>query len=527
MTLIAITPRHFVTAVGAAAFASLAAGRPQMSPQIPPSVAQGMMSTAAAGLVWNNGVPNGGASEIVVRGPGAAPGMPTQWSSSRFGPAAGNHPDYSMPALLASWPTLTTPVEFADVSTGGDIIPQVKADGTLQMGNMWYGLSIMVDGGAAGQTNSLIQQRVAAGLSVVGTVFSYYAEGSKGIDPNLVGKTFIEQTYEQLGYSSGGPGHLTGLDWGMGLISVDPNARGNPYFPVRNALYFTVTKSWADANQNVDFLSNTPGVNPPNARSIYVQYWTGVPGSYNWGEPALAFSDVELGLEHINDEIDMLSVYNFNGNCRVVLSTVPGGHAPNRDQILVYQRAQNGAPLCPTTALKTQSGVRVSERIGLQGGPNDPDNVRGGCGKDPETAALSGILGTPVEQSGGMFQANAMGSSSFRQQPPADVPSTIVDVIHLEASGTDIGVNNVAGALEFQFGLLPAGASTTDQIVWFHWSYAAVAPGQTTAATVFPGNVALPPGLDPRVHFRGLLHTFNGSTWKLNERETVWSGLVY
>jgi hypothetical protein len=493
----------------------------QMAYQTSPTQLQGMMSHAPAGLVVKTGS-NPDSSVVRLRNVGTASTPPAQWSSTTYGAPSGIHADYSMSALQQTWPALgSLPVEFADISTGGDISPVIDSGGRMQMTDIWFGLSIMLDPNAVGEDNSLINQRRLAGIPHNGTIFSYYAEGSDGISSAYVDKVFIEQTYTQLGFTAGTTETITGLDWGMGVISVDPLRRGTVFFPSRNLFYFTVTPQWAQNAVNIIF----PSINAPlNSRTVYRQTWTFDPitGIGTWGPVGIAYSSSELGLVAL-DAIDMISVYAVNGNDRLIFSTKPRQEV-ERNQLLVYQRNPGSyPPSFGPLPLRTEGDVLVTSKFGLleQSEDVDPDNIVGGCGKDPEQVAPDRVLGVPMLVAQGTVPpSNPLGMSVLRSDlPPLNDTTSPNHWIHLGVSGTDIGSSPFGvAAIEYRLN------TTTGPGAWTLWSAAVVYPTELTSYATFPAWYEKPGGptvLMDEVDYRASLHVYQNGVLVPAGRESA------
>ncbi len=447
--------QHTITPLLLAVAASTAPA--QMAQQIQPSVAQGLFANWPLGITRTSAV-SSPLGAPAIRAPGVANGTPVVWTAATFGPPGFQHPDYSTPALVYNWPDRNVTPEFGDTSTGGDVTPRVTDLGRLiAEPQHWYALTISVSGTARGQPGSLIatQQDPLANpaRTAAGDLFSYCMDGSTGIDPVFVDKVRVEYTKEQLGDTT----DIQGVDFGMGVISVDPGARIEALFPVKDRFYFTLTKAWLASPQGLQL--TMLGGSPPNARTVYWMTWDG--GA--WSAPQVAYSPADLfgsQSDNPNLEIDAISVFQTSLHDRIVFSLTAasdydsGGVLHPYDQILVYQRAVGaGAVLCPTTALTapgTSTATTVSQKFGLRPRmvpttteTGTPDEVDASCGLDPILIEqllwlINPVVGLAIEPTSNL--GSDLGISFARTSIPDPMYTgtglaPIVDKIHLQVTG--------------------------------------------------------------------------------------------
>ncbi len=420
-----------------------------------PQLAQGMFSNFAVGITV------GGVSSpdpLLIRAPGVNAGVPTAWSAGAFTAASPLHPDYTM-AALTHWAG-GSGVSFGGISTGGEVMPSVDASGRLQMvSTNWYMISISLDSAAQGQPGSIVDlqtqidpvTQIARDAS--GDILSYYTIGSQGINTAYVDKTWLESSREQLKLDliptpPTSVRSIQNLDYGMGVISVDPLARAGSMFPVRDCFYFTLTESW---------LTNHPGFQLggqlANASTVFAMKWTAtsVPP---WSAPVVAFDHSMLfpGKTPGSIEIDALSIDKGNGTwdapSRVVLSLTPASDLVGPyDQILVYQRytTTEVRPLATDPAFPPSE--LISEKLGLltvAGEGGDPDNVTGTCGGDPiERYRIYPVVAVATDKL--KAGAGTLGFSGLRtcnHPPPSGSTSDTTspdDFLHLQITGMDFG----------------------------------------------------------------------------------------
>ncbi|MCY2960280.1 MAG: hypothetical protein NTY35_08940 [Planctomycetota bacterium] len=433
-----------------------------MAQQVPPELAQGKFSNVAVGISLAE---SNQADQWLIRSPGVNGGVPVAWSTGTFGLATPNHPDFSVGALTAQWPSPPTPPKFGGISTGGEVMPVVSATGKMVMttGN-WYMLSISVGRQAQGIAGSLLRSRTfnsAGPRSPAGDILSYYAVGSTGINPALVDTVRLEYSREQLQLQQPSPAtsvmrEVANHDFGLGVISIDPDNRAGSMFPVRDRFYFTLTKEWVNqVGSSYSLASQTV-----NASTIYEMTWNGS----QWSAPTVAFSHAMLFPNRAigSVEIDALSVDRGGAGVssppdRTVFSLTPASDDSvlgTYDQILVYQRGNTSIPQCNTTALLAADSPTVAtpvrEKFGLIArtnftGTGEPDNVTSTCGGDPkEPYQVGSVVGVATGDT--PCGSGRLGLSVLRTAvPPGGVADDNdnpygtgpVHTLHLQVSGLD------------------------------------------------------------------------------------------
>ena len=477
---------------------------------------QGMFTGASVGIISNSSAADGA---VLIRSPGVVNGPPGEWSEARFGAVSYEHPDYSKAGLLfgikklVNGAPLTTTLGFGGISTGGDVCPPINALGELQLLSSWYFLSVTV--GARPFSTGVPGSVLSNLANPTQSILSYYAEGSTGINSNLIDSTVAEQTSAQLlGPSTPANFDVSGIDWGMGAISVDPYGRRSLAFaPVRDKFYFTLTAAWLNANPQFVAAATAFVLNPA---TIYVMQWDwdNVLGGWAWTVPTIAVAaDDLLGVyDHAGEEIDALSVYARAGTypvMRVVFSMTRSAYPPNQPpgyQLLGYDLA-NSSPAMP---LKTISGILVAENLGLiiTGGPTEVDNVTGTCGGDPEGGVLDSVVGWAMA-SLGAGSGQTLGLSVYRSITISDSGDEL-DSVNLQVSGIKLA-QSLNGQVRYQVGIpTPEGLSgfTGKPYSWFPLGAVNVTPGSTTASFEIPGNLG---DLGP-VSISATLHTGSSAT---------------
>lgn len=408
---------------------------------IPPDQAQGLFSNLAVGMT----VVDPAQTALWVRAPGANGGVPLEWNPTTFGAATAIHPDYSF-AALTQWAPSGMPPSFGGISTGGDVTPYVNSLGEMQMQpNLWYMLSIVLAANAQGQPGSLLNTRVGQGFNPATEILSYYAEGSTGIHPRFVDSVRLEYSGTQLALKQGLPvttatREIANHDFAMGVISTDLNGNAGAMFPIRNRFYFTLTESYAAALRTLAIKLDSEDARSSN---VYMLAWDA--STLTWTGPTIAFSRTQLFAPPLSAdvEIDALSVYvdPATSASRVVFSlTAESDTWPTNvhDQILVYQGA-GGVTTCPTTALKTNTGTKVSFKFGLKprtgagSGTGTPDDVKSTCGGDPRDAnIIPPVMGIATDEH---RQGNGkLGFTAVRRTPPGSAS----DEFHVQVTGLNL-----------------------------------------------------------------------------------------
>ena len=182
--------------------------------------------------------------------------MPAPWTTTRFGTAGNNYPEYTLDAIFG---TLASDIELSAFSTGNDLMPPINPDGSLDMTDLWFGLSVSVTNGSTGSSGSHIERLVNAGEAPGAEVFTYYAEGSVGLDPTLVHTTTSERSRESLGLpatqpgSPGTPTEIDGLDF-IKRVRARPELAEVPILMVTAMEEKEVLKQAFDEGAN-DFIS--------------------------------------------------------------------------------------------------------------------------------------------------------------------------------------------------------------------------------------------------------------------------------
>lgn len=441
--------KHFhLTAAIALAFVVVAAprGAAQVPPAtvVPPTEAQGLFTNWPVGLTITSTSPT---RPVLIRASGANTGKPAEWSAAAFGAASPVHPDYSM-SMLTTWAPASIDVPiFGGISTGGEILPTVDQNGVMMLSvDQWFALTFTVGGTSQGEAGSMIAARAALG-NPGGDVISYYARGSESINPAYPHTVRLEYSRDQLQLqqatpTTSTPREISNFDIGMGVIASDPTNRAGIMFATRDRFYFTLTKAWADAANQ---LSIALGGAEPDSATIYVMQWNGT----SWSAPSVLFDAEDLfgqGAVPEEYEIDALSVgCDTTGACsspqRVILSLTPESNTSTHtfDQILVRQVSPWP---CTTTALKLApavangSPVEFSTVVGLRqnGAVGGPDDVTSTCGIDPpEPYNIGPVLALATDQQ--KYGDGELGLTAYRQSKPG-LPNGN-DVLHIEVAGME------------------------------------------------------------------------------------------
>lgn len=502
---------------------------------------QGMSSVSPAGLMVA-----GEASPVMrVRHSGVVTAQPPQWSTTRFGAAGFEMPDFSTSALLAginralstsSTPpaggTPATTLSLGGFSTGGDVCGPIQVDGKMSPGNSWYGLSVSVAQKASSTNYGLTGSSLRSLANGPGGIVTYYYDGSTGIDAQLVDSTVIEQTDGQLGFDVTDAEDLRGIDWGMGAIATDPSGtRSRVTAPVRDKLYFSVASDWLSDNPGHVVEFGDPGSTawlPLVSDTVYVMSWDydSTAMAYQWTSPEVAFSDDELfGSAHVTTHaIDALSVYVNGMNERVLFSVE--GHALG-SQIMGYDRT-NFSPSVVAMPVTDLDGDLIAEKLGLDINGGHPDDVDGLCGLDPESGLLSSALGTPLERTAGS-SVDELGIAVYRgmrfeyvsSEETQEETQELVDSLTVQVTGITPTIN--PGLLHIYLGTFDqASLPLTDftSVSWFDSTWVLAPAGASTVSLEIPED----PGFSGELAFFAEYHLTVGGPV---HRTSMISGLNY
>jgi hypothetical protein len=445
------------------------------APQVPPAVRQGMMSASPVGLLVGD---QPGA--LLIADPGQSGAAPTPWSAARFGSSGQGYPEYTLDAMFGQ---AAGDVVLSAISTGNDWMPAVNADGTLDMTDHWFGLSVSVTNASLGAPGSHVQRVVSAGDSPGAEIFTYYAEGSVGIvEVSLVHTTVSERSRESLGLAAQPPppvearADVTGLDYGLGVISFDPEGRAGPMFGQRGVFYFSLHPDCID-QLPPDFATSGGVSVPAEAGTVYRMLWLDPGTGDAWSQPEVYRSKKKLfpGEEEREENlIDALAVDHDTNT--VVFSTQP---RPGWSQILVHDDTWTGPPL----ELLTETGTPFVTHLGLGG-----SDVDGTCGVDPEASfAVGGVLGIPKACHAAPGE-EPLGISLVRAQPGASGASSLH--VHVTGAG-DLAVPAIFAlyATDAETG---EAASPLETGAWLLLASTPVGPGATETSWTFPApSVAL------------------------------------
>jgi hypothetical protein len=388
-------------------------------------------------------------------------------------------------------------------------MPPINPAGELVFGlNDWYALSVSVAGDAVGRGGSMVEMRREGQTprNPGGDVFTYYSVGSHRIHEDYVDTVRLEQSREQMqlgqvAVTPSGDREISNLDYGMGVISVNPNTPTGSMFPTRVRFYFTLTKAWAEY-MRVTHSSYQIGNAQPNARTIYSMTW--IPGTPpSWSQPSIALTPTDLFgpftlVDPSRIEIDALSVDSTMANLRVVFSLTPDSdyalHSGSFDQILVYQSGQS--PAFATTSLKTHppggAVTTFSNHLGLKSRiDGTPDNVTAVCAIDPkELYQIGQAVGIATDQLA--CRQGLLGISASRQ----DDPAVAEYVLHLQVTGLGLGGYDLGLVQLFTEGEAVDPGSGVDPGDAVPWGAPFVIDPVAAGHNVFQLSIPIPSGLD-------------------------------
>ena len=300
--------------------------------------------------------------------------------------------------------------------------PIVNSSGVVAVNNLWYALAVTVAPrvtGLHGTSGSLLRSLSSAGKATR-TILSYYADGNVGVADAYVDATMVEQFPS--GTAVPANASIQGLDFGMGVFSVNTNGQGAPMFQLSNRLYFAVTPAWAIAATSNGLNAWDPEASvwlEIDARTVYMSEWMGPSNPMGWSTPTVCVrGDLSgLGLEDL-EAIDGLSFTRRGTIDQVTFSTDRMRSAGMRDEILVYQRV-SGQTTVSTRPLQVSVGgtaVPISTRYSL----DSEDDINAICAWDPENSGNhSSAIGTPEYLVPIFASQELLGVSVVRRETPA------------------------------------------------------------------------------------------------------------
>jgi hypothetical protein len=349
------------------------------NPDAQTAARQGMGSSLAAGL----SLKNTSTEEIFAKSPNTQVGTPPAWSRQLF-PTG---PDYSLTAMFGA--DVAAVIQISAQSTGSELIPPLNAQAVPDIQSplyrTWMAVVVSVDNSARGLPGSLIERRRnrPSGRSTPGAeLYSYYMEGSQGIDPLIVNKALVEQTSERIGYN--GSQDIDGLDFGLGVISYASGPTPG-MFQNQVDFFFALDDSCISAVNTTVNNKFTASLQPANSATAYRIQWSGTSWSpvYEYKTPA----DLELAIGE--DHLDALAVDPGRGN---VIFSIKLRQGDTRSQLRIHGPLPNGNPTVAN--LTNYSGQKVTTRIGSN---DDTDDIDGVCVLDPEREVLDQYLGFAIK----------------------------------------------------------------------------------------------------------------------------------
>lgn len=385
--------------------------------------------------------PGSGYSGLRLKNPGDQLTPPAPWSNN------GNLacPDYGS---IFSGLTMEgiDDIEVDAHSSGNGVIPRHDGDGIPDLPTSWMGLTISVANGARGFNNSHYLPGLAGGEtgSELATV---YMSSSQGIDPAFNGKSILETTRTQVGFSATSLSDIAAIDYGIGAITFNDPAVMT-FFPGATDYYFSVTREWAGNNLSLSFADDGSGTMiPPNATDIYLMTWDSVLGS--WSGPEVYISGDTLGLNRLTADVDAIAV---DPNRKTVIFSATRASRSQYtaldevdvSQLMIYQaedfsQAQHPSGE-PSTALKDSSGDRFTKKARLgDNGNNNEDEIDGACAIDPEMGVNGREAGTPIGHA--VSLGEPAGLSVFRGTWGAPGNEYDRTLVQLTGWGNEIPVN--------------------------------------------------------------------------------------
>lgn len=424
----------------AAALGSLAV---PASAQLTPNGGRGPFSTLSAGISLEPHPWRQDERPYVAQPARSGPALPVA------GPYLLNSPDYSRAKIRAGMglQQFTVEAEIDALSLGSDLLPDFNTNGTPVLNNSvpsrrrWMSIVVSVDNGAVGLDDSFVEERRLLGSgshTKPGTdLISYFPENNQGLDPSVVGESFLEKAFEDFGLPSTPTGpqpEIDALDFAMGVHVSGQQTVQPVVLPDSDYLFFSLTSASASTINdplNDEFAVNGPGPGtmvPADGVTIYRMEWLGS----SWGPPHVYLDHEDLAL-HATDDIDALSVDKVHG--RVIYSTQP---YPGRSQLRVHAPRPGDDPINETLreGTATHSGANMTTKLGLRDGPTAPekDDIDAVCVIDPEGGVVDPYFGTPVDRPN-LAPSNPTGGLMGLSMTRARFPFDEIDTIFLEATG--------------------------------------------------------------------------------------------
>ena len=421
---------------------------PPLQGQTSPGLRQGPASSLAAGLMVASSNPD----QTLVKAPLNQTSWPPAWDRQLF-PSG---PDYSIAAMFGMFGTaLVANIRLGSESTGNDSIPRLDANGVplVQANQTWMGVTVSVTTGTMGATGSVIYQRrnrVNPPVPAGADLFTYYYDGSQGIDPRLVDATVLEQSSQQLGLS--GTVDVDGLDFGLGMISHARGTTTTILFTNETDFFFTLTRACLVTLPS----SFMPGGKAPDATTIYRITWDASAGTAGaWLAPSIYRDALDLGLDPAEDEIDAIAVDPVTESTIFSTTRFPWTTAPS--QLMVHGHGPTGDYF--HGVLLNNHGVPVANKLGLLS--NDiTEDIDALCVTDPErqfATLLATAIGTVKNPP---FSEIPMGLSVCRSRSPAP---QLDELLHVQITGW--GPNAPADSIvviQYSFDAAPIPTNWTD-----------------------------------------------------------------
>ncbi|MEM1448173.1 MAG: hypothetical protein AAF957_03470 [Planctomycetota bacterium] len=397
-----LRPHARTLALGLAAFATstLASaqgpGTPGGAQNVNPQLYRGMAA------VWSAGVSlatSGSPDQIRLKPPFISSTPLAVWSA---------HPgvtfaDYSLNA--ANFATThpfrvalpTAPVEIDAISTGLSRIIRHDGSGTPQLGGAfanWMGVTVSVSSGTIGDVGSHIRRVSDAGGNVGAELYTFYMDPTAALASGFNGQTLLETTRLELGYGFMSTEDIDGFDYALGMLTFNQATVARPFFwGDRDNLFFSVSRSWAQANAGTLFYADASQtlIGEAHPGDIYQMRFN--TSTSEWGLPTqyADWSELSQNIEEI--DVDALDIDTLS-NVIIYSTTVETEQA---GQIMVRQRARPGDPnplAYPPVPLADAAGVPIEERVNVTDNGGEVDAV---CTFDPERDEISQMGGIPID----------------------------------------------------------------------------------------------------------------------------------
>jgi hypothetical protein len=415
------------------------------------------------------------------------------------------------------FPNLWPLVEIDAHSSGNAIIPAPDASGVpdLAGAGSWMGVVVSVrarnnGGNVTGLAGTPVRAAAANGRDVRSDLFSHYLANSVGLSASMGGRSFLEQTREDMGFSAAPNPNIDALDLGLGVNRFAPTRNSTRLFALDDFFYFSLTPSSAGL-LGASFAGLGTIADPC---AIYLIEWQPNANPPGWTAPMEWRSRAELNLV-VGDNVDALEVAK-NNSCVIISTQI----VADRSQLQI--QASPNAVRLDLSGRSATGVVRVTESIGIVDGfigstntnIDDLEDIDAVCILEPEHDVYGSHFGTPTDHP--LIPVADLGLSVTRQDPasnPASNPDIEPDRLELQVSGW-VGPNPEPAYVFFLGTFAPSQATGWQVLGWGTRMKTDEVFGISVPITV-------PQNTGANLHIVGLQVDANGL------RFTEWSSTIY